>query len=77
MAKNIEGRFDEPLAAPDEGQAARQTGLQEIIRDFRDEWGEAPTIRDLCRILGVEWTSAMEDNLKALEHRGLLRRARD
>lgn len=76
MTKQVEERFDEAPAAPDSRRAARLTGLQDIIRDFRDEWGEAPTIRDLCRILGVEWTRDMEDNLKALEHRGLLRRTR-
>jgi SOS-response transcriptional repressor LexA len=76
MTKHVEERLDEALAAPDAKRSARQTGLRDVIRDFRHEWGEAPTIRDLCRMLGVEWNGEMEDNLKALERRGLLRRMR-
>jgi SOS-response transcriptional repressor LexA len=63
-----------PETAPT-SQGLRQAGLQDIIRDFRDEWGEAPTVRDLCRILGIDRSPDVEDHLRALEKRGLLRRA--
>jgi SOS-response transcriptional repressor LexA len=86
MAKRVEGRSDEASAAreaprsttePPKGttpRPARGTELRDIIEDFREEWGEAPTIRDLCRILGIERGSNAGDHLSELEKRGLLRR---
>jgi SOS-response transcriptional repressor LexA len=86
MAKIIEDSFDEAREAREASQpkplpvtaaatrAARSAELHDIIRDFRDEWGEAPTVDDLCRILGIERTQDMEDDLEVLEKRGVVRR---
>lgn len=52
---------------------ARQQECLIAIRDFTDEWGFAPSIRDVAAFMGMAINGA-QGHLKALEKKGYIRR---
>ncbi|MCC3775867.1 LexA family transcriptional regulator [Streptomyces sp. UNOB3_S3] len=46
------------------------------VREYIAEWGEAPTIRELCQQVGLSSTSSVAYHLIRLEERGLISRQR-
>ena len=55
----------------------RQTRILEVIRDYTEEYGYPPTIREIGDLAGVSSTSVVSYNLKVLQAQGLLVRDRD
>ncbi|MCS6802039.1 MAG: transcriptional repressor LexA [Chloroflexota bacterium] len=52
----------------------RQRKILEFVRQYTDEMGYPPSIRDICRGCGISSTSVVDYNLKLLEREGYLRR---
>src|SRR5438132_375473 len=57
--------------------SARQERMLEFIRDFRDEHGYPPTVREIGRAAGISSTSVVDYNLNVLEKGGHIRRDRE
>jgi repressor LexA len=57
-----------------QGLSGRQQQILDFIRDFIQEHGYPPTIRDIQRGCGVSSTSVVDYNLNVLRKRGLLDR---
>jgi repressor LexA len=55
----------------------RQRKILEFVRQYTDEMGYPPSIRDICRGCGISSTSVVDYNLKLLEREGYLRRDPD
>lgn len=55
----------------------RQKKILEFVRQYTDEMGYPPSIRDICRGCGISSTSVVDYNLKLLEREGYLRRDPD
>lgn len=51
----------------------KQKRVARFIRDFAEEVGYAPSIRDLCEILGIT-INAVNDHLRFMERKGCLAR---
>lgn len=58
-------------------QQQRQQKILEFVREFLDDNGYPPTIRDICHGCGISSTSVVDYNLKILEGEGFLRRDRE
>lgn len=59
------------------GLSARQIKVLEVIRDYTDEYGYPPTIREIGELVGISSTSVVSYNLNALQNKGYLTRDRD
>ena len=59
------------------GLSARQQKMLEFIRDFYQENGFPPTVRDIQKGCGISSTSVVEYNLRILEREGYIRRDRE
>lgn len=55
----------------------RQQSILKYVRDFLDENGYPPSIRDICRGCNISSTSVVDYNLNILEREGHLRRDPD
>jgi repressor LexA len=55
----------------------RQTKILEFVRQYSEEMGYPPSIRDICRGCGISSTSVVDYNLRLLEREGLIRRDPD
>jgi len=54
--------------------SARQRRMLEVIREYTDEYGYPPTIREIGELVGISSTSVVSYNLTALQNKGLLAR---
>ena len=52
----------------------RQREVLQAIVDYRAARGYSPTLRELGAILGIGSTNGVNDNLKAIERKGYIRR---
>ena len=52
----------------------RQKAVLDSIRECIEERGYAPTVRDICKNLGLSSPSTVHVHLKALEEKGLIKR---
>jgi repressor LexA len=52
----------------------RQRKILAFVRQYTDEMGYPPSIRDICRGCGISSTSVVDYNLALLEREGYLRR---
>ena len=52
----------------------REQTVLEGISAFQRQHGYAPTIRELCPLVGLSSTSSVASHLKALERKGFLER---
>lgn len=59
------------------GISSRQTTILDFIRNFLDDNGFPPTIRDIQRSCDISSTSVVDYNLNALRERGYLTRRSD
>ena len=59
------------------GLSSRQDQILEYIRDFLDENGYPPTIRDIQSGCDISSTSVVDYNLNALREKGHLTRRAD
>ncbi len=57
--------------------SGRQRQMLAFIREFVDEHGYPPSIRDIGAAVGISSTSVVDYNLRVLEREGHLRRTRD
>lgn len=55
----------------------RQQRMLAYIREFTEEHGYPPSIREIGQAVGITSTSVVDYNLKVLEREGLLRRDRE
>jgi repressor LexA len=62
----------DPVAA---GITARQQDILMMIRGWIGQYGYPPTVREIAAAVGLGSPSSVAHHLKALERRGLLRRA--
>jgi repressor LexA len=53
---------------------ATQKRVLEAIRSFQERNGFAPTVRELCDILGLHSTSTVKAHLDTLERKGAIAR---
>lgn len=51
-----------------------RVAIVNAIREFIDEHGYSPSIRDLCRLTGIKSTSNVSYHLEVLEKGGVVRR---
>jgi repressor LexA len=59
------------------GLSERQIKVLDVIRDYSDEYGYPPTIREIGELVGISSTSVVSYNLNALQNKGYLMRDRD
>jgi len=52
----------------------RQSRILEVIRDFTDERGYPPSVREIGERVGLSSSSTVQSHLKSLEKRGLIHR---
>ena len=57
--------------------SARQRKMLDVIREYSDEYGYPPTIREIGDLVGITSTSVVSYNLNVLQARGYLLRDRD
>ena|SRR5215211_680564 len=57
--------------------SGRQQQMLAFIRDFVDQHGFPPSIRDIGAAVGISSTSVVDYNLRVLEREGYLRRTRE
>jgi repressor LexA len=55
----------------------RQRKILDVIREYTDEYGYPPTIREIGDSVGISSTSVVSYNLNALERKGYLARDKD
>lgn len=53
---------------------ARQAQVYRNIIDFQCAYGYSPTVRELCKLVGVSSTSTIAAHLKNLEESGFIKR---
>ncbi len=58
-----------------EGLTDRQSLILATIRDFWRRYGYAPTIRQLCTLVGASSPSTVHQHVAALRRKGYLRNA--
>lgn len=51
----------------------RQRTVLSVLEDVIQREGRAPTVRELCKLVGLASTNGMQDHLKALEKKGYIR----
>lgn len=59
------------------GLSVRQIKMLQVIRDYSEEYGYPPTIREIGDLVGISSTSVVSYNLNALQSKGFLLRDRD
>lgn len=52
----------------------RQQRILEVIREFTDERGFPPSVREIGELVGLSSSSTVQSHLKTLERRGLIQR---
>ena len=52
----------------------KQLLIYEFLKDFTSEKGYPPTVREICKAVGLKSTSSVHGHLKHLEKEGLLKR---
>ena len=52
----------------------KQLLIYEFLKDFTSEKGYPPTVREICKAVGLKSTSSVHGNLKHLEKEGLIKR---
>jgi repressor LexA len=65
--------FPEPADNGDE-LTARQQRILEVIREWLDRFGYPPSVREIGEAVGLNSTSSVAHQLRALERKGYLRR---
>jgi len=65
--------FPDPAETTDE-LTARQQRVLEVIRDWLDRFGYPPSVREIGEAVGLQSTSSVAHQLRALERKGYLRR---
>ncbi len=65
--------FPDPVDNGDE-LTARQQRVLEVIRDWLDRYGYPPSVREIGEAVGLNSTSSVAHQLRALERKGYLRR---
>ncbi|HEX4723660.1 MAG TPA: transcriptional repressor LexA [Pseudonocardiaceae bacterium] len=65
--------FPDPTDNGDE-LTARQRRVLEVIRDWLDRFGYPPSVREIGEAVGLNSTSSVAHQLRALERKGYLRR---
>jgi repressor LexA len=58
----------------DRAPTERQARILEVIRDFTEERGYPPSVREIGERVGLSSSSTVQSHLKTLEKRGLVRR---
>ncbi len=56
------------------GPTERQRRILEVIRDFTDQCGYPPSVREIGERVGLSSSSTVQSHLKSLERRGLIHR---
>lgn len=62
-----------PFERPDDGLSARQQNILDAIRAHIDQYGYAPSFREIGEAVGLKSSSSVKHQLAALESRGLIR----
>lgn len=64
-----------PITSPSRAEAltARQQRVLEVIRDYLDQHGYPPSVREIGEAVGLTSTSSVAIQLRALERKGYLR----
>jgi repressor LexA len=57
---------------PDSVPTERQERILEVIRDFTEEHGYPPSVREIGVLVGLSSSSTVQSHLKSLEKRGLI-----
>ena len=52
----------------------KQLLIYEILKDFTSQKGYPPTVREICKAVGLKSTSSVHGHLKQLEKEGLIKR---
>ena len=52
----------------------RQLLIYEFLKDFTSQKGYPPTVREICKAVGLKSTSSVHGHLKQLEKEGLIKR---
>ena len=52
----------------------KQLFIYEFLKDFTSEKGYPPTVREICKAVGLKSTSSVHGHLKHLEKEGLIKR---
>ena len=50
----------------------KQKMIYETINDFIEEYGYSPTIRELCKLVGLSSTATMFVHLKKMKAKGVI-----
>ena len=58
----------------DRGPTERQARILEVIRDFTEEHGYPPSVREIGELVGLSSSSTVQSHLKSLEKHGLIHR---
>jgi repressor LexA len=58
----------------DRAPTERQSRILEVIRDFTEERGYPPSVREIGERVGLSSSSTVQSHLKSLEKRGLIHR---
>jgi repressor LexA len=58
----------------DRGPTERQARILEVIRDFTEQRGYPPSVREIGERVGLSSSSTVQSHLKSLEKRGLIHR---
>ncbi len=58
----------------DRAPTERQTRILAVIREFTDEHGYPPSVREIGELVGLSSSSTVQSHLKSLEKRGLIHR---
>lgn len=53
----------------------RQRQVLEFLREFIEQHGFAPTIREIAKALGIRSPATVDEHLRALEQKGVIRRS--
>ena len=59
---------------PERAPTERQSRILEVIRDFTEERGYPPSVREIGERVGLSSSSTVQSHLKSLEKRGLVHR---
>ncbi|GAA5171902.1 transcriptional repressor LexA [Pseudonocardia eucalypti] len=66
--------FPDPPSADPAGLTPRQRKVLEVIRDWVERFGYPPSVREIGDAVGLQSTSSVHHQLRALERKGFLRR---
>ena len=59
---------------PERAPTERQSRILEVIRDFTEQRGYPPSVREIGERVGLSSSSTVQSHLKSLEKRGLIHR---